>query len=141
MRAYKAAKGIDVNDAGWDRNNFKVYARSAKKLLEAFDGDHIKAMAYMISVGQNWDDDGIESWTLPAIARHAWDNRGKFTEKTNEQSGVKVGAVSVLGRDRHSSITHSGKLAGEALRAIGSDGVHGERTSDMGGDWDASFEG
>lgn len=69
MRAYKQAKGIDPDNAKWDKIHFGRYLRPAQQLLVIFDGDHLKAVEYMKTKGKEWDE--LADWGLDGIVRAA----------------------------------------------------------------------
>lgn len=85
IRAYKAAKNIDVNDRAWDKANFAVHARAAKKLLDACKGNCDRAMAYLVYQGNEWDEAGLKGWSLAAIAKHAWDGGGNVLKELDDK--------------------------------------------------------
>ncbi len=106
---YKIAKGIDRDDKDWDKANFAIHARAAKKLLDCFVQDEKAAVIYVIGKGEEFDEKGLE-WTLATIARHAWDNRGKFKEESDGRKDSEMGANSVLGPPRRGGITQAGEI-------------------------------
>ena len=133
MRCYKEAKGTDANDPAWDKANWNYWARAAKKLLDAFAGNSMAAGTYVLTKGQEWDDAGIQDWTLAAIARQAWDNRAKLQpEDTGNDRGSNsrgadmggtngqkpLGADRVLGPRRPARITHAGEIAPQIIGKI-----------------------
>ena len=127
MRAYKVGKGIPANDADWDKANFAVHARAAKKLLAAFNDDDKAAVAFLLGTAHEWDEKGLSGWSLAGVAKKAWDDRGRngITPRDDRgDSGVldgeagQVGSNRLLDARRHSGITPAGELAQQALRAI-----------------------
>lgn len=82
IRAYKEAKGIDPDNAKWDKLNFSRYLRAGKQLLEVFDGDSVKAIQYMQSKGAEWQE--LADWGLDAIVRAASRDSSLFNGKSKE---------------------------------------------------------
>ena len=124
MRGYKVAKGLDPNDKAWDKANFQIYCKAAKKLLEAFSGDSKKAMLYLIGVGYDFDEKDLK-WNLATVAKWAWDDarrlddkRGNGGELGGSDDAGQMGADRSLDQGRSPRITQAGSLAQEALRAL-----------------------
>ena len=128
MRAYKIAKGIAKDDAAWDKANFKVYARSAKKLLDGFKGEDKAGGTYLLGKAQEWADNF--DWNLATIARKAWDDRGKhgITEtitdgRTSRDMGHEtptLAAPSPLDRTGYPRAAPAGEIAKQAIQRSGS---------------------
>ncbi len=124
VNAYKEAKGVGMEDKGWDRANFSRYTKAAKSLIECLNGWE-PAAVYVIGKGQEFDDKNLD-WTLETIKKHAWDNRGKL----NAGAQPKMGVDPVLGprRNKRTSrarkqIIHSGEIVARgALDGLQQDG-------------------
>ncbi len=94
VRAYKAAKNINVDDKAWDKACFPRAAKAAQSLIECF-GAHEPAMIFLIEKGQQFDEKGLD-WTLETIKKHAWDSRGKFNggDDGHKDSAVDANSIS-----------------------------------------------
>ena len=124
VNAYKEAKGVGMEDKGWDRANFSRYTKAAKSLIECLGGWE-PAAVYVIGKGREFDDKDLD-WTLETIKKHAWDNRGKL----NAGAHPKMDTDPVLGprgvkrtsRPRK-QIVHAGKIVARgALDGLRPDG-------------------
>ncbi len=82
--AYKVLLKVKHDDRAWDRNNFSRYIRSAKRLLEAFDGDVSAAIDWMSEFKEKMERADRE-WTLDTADRLAWDSKGKREAKRREE--------------------------------------------------------
>ena len=128
VRAFKVAKGIPVDDAAWDRDNYPIQCRAAAKLLRAFNGNDKGAVAYLLGKAQEWNEANLNGWQLAGIAKHAWDDRGKNGQIGSGSADVEpvgkpsepLGADRLLDRRGPGRITHAGELANETIRQIGS---------------------
>ena len=139
IRAYKIAHNIDANDRVWDKSFFARHTRSAKDLLQAFGGNHDKAIIYMLGKGKEWNDSGFSDWGMEAVIRAAGkdyskmvienDNNADTTTERNSQGlcdsrpAGQVGADRVLERRGPTRIAHSGTIAGEVLGDISPNGA------------------
>jgi len=116
VNAYKIVKGIDKNDKGWDKANFGRYSKAAKSLLGLFVGME-SAVAYVIAQGNEFTDKGL-SWTLETVARHAWDNKGKFFGGENERERNSMDANCVVGSGGLRGVAHAGDIAKKVIGDI-----------------------
>ena len=124
VNAYKEAKGVGMEDKGWDRANFSRYTKAAKSLIECLGGWE-PAAVYVIGKGREFDDKDLD-WTLETIKKHAWDNRGKL----NAGAHPKMDTDPVLGprgvkrtSRARKQIIHSGEIVARgALDGLRPDG-------------------
>ncbi len=79
----------------WNQANYKIYARSAKKLLDAFGGDLDAAKVYMTTRADEWNEKGLDSWELHGMARDAHNFVAK--EKTKDAEADSGGARQLRG--------------------------------------------
>lgn len=92
MCGYKLAKGVAYDDRAWDKANWSRHARSAKDLLDTFNGDWRGAVRCIEAIGHDFDGKEL-SWVLSTIVKHAWEWRQK-----NEDPDRKVDAGGGTGR-------------------------------------------
>lgn len=138
MRAFKEAKGIDANDAEWDRKHFKRFARAAADIQKIFGTRIDDAIDYVLAKGDEFDTQHLEGWGLEGIARAAaTDPRAQNLSKENGgENGFKNGTVGAdrMVREGRGGITASaGSLAGDALRALESDALRAEKSAALAG--------
>lgn len=74
----------------WDKDNFKVYLRSAKKLLTAFGGNLDAAQVFLAAKADEWTEAGLD-WELHGVAKHAVNFAAK--EKTKDAQANGAGAL------------------------------------------------
>ena len=138
IRAYKIAHNIDANDKVWDKSFFARHTRSANDLLQAFGGNHDKAIIYMLGKGKEWNDSGFSDWGMEAVIRAAGkdyskmvienDNANSTTERNGQglcdsRPAGQVGADRVLERRGPPRIAQAGAIAGDVLGNIGPNGI------------------
>lgn len=68
--AYKCAKGFDPQDRKWDKRNFARSSKSAKELLDIFDGLALKAASCIVALAERFDSRQLD-WKLETIVKHA----------------------------------------------------------------------
>lgn len=68
MKSFKKARGIDPDNAKWDKIHFSRYLRSARQLLAIFDNDPVRASEYMVIKSKEWDK---LDWGLDGVVRAA----------------------------------------------------------------------
>ena len=118
----------------WDKANFAIYLRSAKKLLEAFAGDLNAAKVYLTTKASEWDMAGLEGWELHGVARDSvnFAAKEKTKDATNDDRRAlpfrpelegSVGTVDAIGRDRKQGsrrgFTSARELIDEAIERFG----------------------
>ena len=153
MRAYKEAKGIPLDDKVWDKQNFRVWAKAAKKILEAFNGDDKKAVFYILNKGYDWEEVNF-TWNLATLARHACDDRGKNEIHAGADRGGSadhdsqleplsqpVGSDRPVGRRGSPRIAGVGEIAGETIRQIANKRPGGADGQNKHEEWDDPFLG
>jgi hypothetical protein len=121
MRAFKDAKGIDMDNAEWDKLNFKRFARSAADILKVFGGNADAAILYVLKKGQELDDKELKSWGLEAIARAAATDGRVLDFQRGEENGPEnftLDADRVYGPRRLGGVTRAGEIAGDALAGL-----------------------
>lgn len=69
MRAFKEAKGINPDNADWDKKYFSRHIKAGRELLKAFDEDADKAIAYMQLKKKQWGP--LVDWGMEGIIRAA----------------------------------------------------------------------
>ncbi len=121
MMAYKLAKGVDKDNAGWDRANFTRYSRAAASILECYGGVVEAAVVCVLTKGEQFNEREL-SWNLDTIKTHAWDGIGEY-QRQQEEAGNglehgKVDAGHLLDQGRPAKVALSRDLAGESLRRI-----------------------
>lgn len=139
VEAYKHAKGVPMDDKGWDRSNFGRYSKAAKSLLECFKGDVDLTAAYIFTRATELDEKSI-SWTLETITRHAWDGEG-IAKEPHGPDDKPVESNRILGQGRNRGTTSSRAIVGDTLRAIEATAVHAKEAADVGGHDDDPFGG
>jgi hypothetical protein len=126
IRSYKVAKGMKADDQEWDKAQFKVHARAAKKLLDAFKRDDKAAVAYLLWKAQEFNEAGI-NWALATIAKHAWDDRGKHGIEARDDRRVSqhvelqekpMGDAGLLERRGYTGIAQAGSLAKQVVQQL-----------------------
>lgn len=131
MRAFKEAKEIDADDAHWDSINFKRFLRAATDVLNIFGGEADAAIMYVLVKGQELDDRKLTDWGLEAIARAAATD-GRVQDFINRgihgPENIEMGTDRLDGPRRGGGTTSSRSLAGDALRAIESNGVRAQKS-------------
>ncbi len=136
VRAYKHAKGVEMADKGWDKNNFPRAAKAAKNLLDCFGGDVEKCAAYIFVRSGDLNEKRLE-WTLETIARHAWDKMGmEQGEDKNGSEREPLGSDRLAGRGTTRRLASAGDLVSDALRGIEQAAICSKRDGDMASDGD-----
>lgn len=121
----------------WDKANYRIYLRSAKKLLDAFGGDLGAAKVYMTARADEWEEKKLDSWELHGMARDAHNFVAKEITKDEEadagralalRGGVGEGPAGSLGAPHggrgdggagsRRRFTSSRELAGRALEGL-----------------------
>lgn len=69
MRSFKAAKSIDPDNKDWDKKHFSRHIKAGRELLSIFDGDHLKAIAYMQLKSKEWGS--LVDWGMEGVIRAA----------------------------------------------------------------------
>jgi hypothetical protein len=95
--AFKELNGIPFADRKWDKANWRIHARAAQKLLDAFGGDHELAVPWLERYAKTRNGKG---WKLAFAATDAWDdqevaderNIGSQTHEPNDVSHEQVDA-------------------------------------------------
>lgn len=104
VNAYKISRGIPKDDKSWDKANFSRYSKSAKAMLECFDGDVQKSVAYVLLKADQFREKGLE-YTLETLARHAYDAKGGREEVPDDDlkkiEGGKNHAIPAVTLDEH----------------------------------------
>lgn len=141
IEAYKHAKGIEMDDAAWNKAQWPRACKAGKSLLDCFGGDLDKAAAYLFYRAEHLKEAGLE-WRFETIVKHAWDGLGMETgkEKNDGLRNQPLGADLLHGPRSTRRLTSSGSLAGEALRGLEHAAIHAEGVGDMGGPGD-DFQG
>ena len=136
MRGFKEAKGINADDAAWDKRHFKRFARSAAEVLEAFRGNADAAIIYVLKKGQEFDDKHLSGWGLDAIARSAATDQRvlEFNRGEHGSQDGEMGKDSLALPGSGGGPTSAGDLAGDALRAIEHAALHRDGAGDVAGD-------
>ena len=137
VEAYKVAKGVSMEDKGWDRANFARCSKAGKHLLDCFGGDLDKSAAYLFLRSEEMNEKGLE-WTLETISRHAWDGMG-IPKEENGQQHSKMGAVSLSEPGRNRRLTQAGEIVSETMRAIESTAIRAEGPAQLEADGGDSF--
>lgn len=118
MRAFKEAKGIDADDANWDKKFYKRFIRPAKEILSIFDDNHMRAIGYILTEGSRLDESGLD-WGLDAIIRAAGRDYSKiFGGNNGSLNDGSVVADSLSGPGRNRRITPSGEVVSDVLRSL-----------------------
>lgn len=135
MRAFKEAKGIDANDAAWDKINFARFARSAADVLKIFSDDANAAIVYILAKGQELDDKKMTSWGLEAIARAAATDPRALNPKgeENESEHREVVANRLDGPRGPGGTSSARDIARDTLRAIGENVIRREESVSLDG--------
>ena len=136
MRGFKEAKGINSDDAAWDKKHFKRFARAATEVLGAFNGNADAAIIYVLKKGQEFDDKQMIGWGLDAIARSAATDQRvlEFNRGEHGSQDGEVGKDSLSVPGSGGGPTRAGDLARDALRAIEHATLHREGPGDVAGD-------
>lgn len=130
VRGFKEAKGVDSNDADWDRKFFARFTRPAKELLDAFNGDAEAAIAYTLTKSVEWEH--LPDWGLEAVVKAA----GREYNRIGGASGsehIAVDANSLDGPGRSRRLTSAREVAGDTLRRIEQSKVHAEGPRELAG--------
>lgn len=132
VEAYKHAKGVPMDDKGWDRANFGRYSKAAKSLLTCFAQDVDKSAAYIFLRAEDLNASDLD-WTLETITRHAYDGIGipKKEENHGPQYGA-VGADRLDGQRRIGGTASSRDTARDAIKAIGATQVRVAKEAELG---------
>lgn len=130
VRAFKEAKGIDANDAGWDRKFFARFIRPANEVLTAFDDDVDRAMAFILVKGAEWSN--LTDWGLEAVIRAAAREYKRIGGNDGSEDG-KVDAVDMVGPGRRRRLTSSREVVGDTLGSIERAHISGQGTGDVAG--------
>ena len=67
---FKIVSGFAKDDRAWDKAHFRRASKSAKELLDFFDGDPIKAVDCIEDLANELKGKGL-SWTLETIVKHS----------------------------------------------------------------------
>lgn len=92
MRSFKKARGIDPDNAKWDKINFSRYLRPARQLLAIFEDDHLKASEYMLKKASEWSN---LDWGLDGIVRAASRDPKLYSDEVAD-SGDSISASEYL---------------------------------------------
>ena len=98
MCCYKITKGVRKDDRVWDKVNWKRYVKDVERLLEIFNDDWRMCARCIEGIGDKLDAKGMDSWSLAAIVRLAYDWKIK-NEQNAEAHGNTNGAVDVRSGD------------------------------------------
>ncbi|MDE2107006.1 MAG: hypothetical protein KGL39_57900, partial [Patescibacteria group bacterium] len=121
IRGFKEAKGIDCDDAAWDKLHFKRFARAAQDLLKVFNGNADAAIVYTLKRGQELDEKQLSGWGLEAVSRAAATDPKVLDLINGGEYGPKDSALdadSVDGPRRLNGVTRAGEIVGDALAGI-----------------------
>lgn len=134
IRAFKEAKGLDADDAAWDKLHFKRFTRPANDIIKIFLGDANAAIVYTLKKGMELDEKGMTSWGLDAIARIAATDPDVLHHNGGDygHEHSTVGADRLDGAGRRGDTTSSRALAGDTLRQIEHAHVQAQEAGDMG---------
>ncbi len=74
VEKYKELKGIEKDNKAWDKTYFGRFAKDAKVILKAFDGDVAAAVAWLPTFKSKMDSEGL-NWTLSTAAKYSWERQ------------------------------------------------------------------
>lgn len=135
IRYFKEAKGVNANDADWDRKHWNGrLGKDANAILKAFDGDAIKAGRYILIKSEEWAD--LPDWGLNGVAAAAGRDPRVNGGEENGREDKPLEPVMLDGRGRNRGTTSSGEIAGDALRYIEHSAVRTEGDGHMDGPGD-----
>lgn len=129
VRAFKLAKGVDPDDAGWDTKHYKRHVRPAKELLTVFDGNSDRAAQYLLEKGREWEH--LTDWGIEAILKAAGREAAKLSEGNNGPTNGKMDNRSNDEPRRISRTASAGDLAGDTLRRIENAPIYSQENGDL----------
>lgn len=69
MRSFKELKGIDPDNADWDKKHFSRHIKAGRDLLKVFDEDAEQAILYMKLKKKEWES--LIDWGMEGVIRSA----------------------------------------------------------------------
>lgn len=130
IRGFKEAKGIDADDKDWDRKFFARNAKVAKEVLNAFDGNALNAVFYILKKGSEWSH--LDDWGLEAIHRACGREYNKIRGLSDGSENGTVGADGVVFDGGYRLDSPQGETASdEVKRLIENALVHKEKTRNV----------
>lgn len=83
---YKKIKGFEFDDKGWDKRHYPRAAKTAKLILELFDGNWEKAVDYMCNFSIDYQMKRLD-FTIETMYRNYDDWRIKHAQAAKRAVG------------------------------------------------------